>query len=294
MRSLKVALFAGAAFAAAVNAAGAADLPPIMQPRQMAPVQVEEFGGWYLRGDIGVGMQQFRSFDFTQTNAASGAVWPADWRIDQKDIKNTFFIGGGIGYQWNSWLRVDVTGEYRADIKFKAAGSYTNFVTPANGRAYDVYDGDHQASVFLANAYVDLGTWWCLTPFVGAGAGFAYHRTSALSDIGINANGLGASAFGYANADHTQWNFAWALHAGVAYNVSQNFKMELAYKYLNMGSVDTAEVLCGATGCGTGAGPRAYYTLRDMTSHDFKLGFRWLLQPEAPQPMFMPPLVRKG
>ena len=83
-----------------------------------------------------------------------------------------------------------------------------------------------------------------------------------------------------ANTDHTQWNFAWALHAGVAYNVSQNFKMELAYRYLNMGSVDTAEVLCGATGCGTGAGPRAFYTLRDMTSHDIKLGFRWLLQPE--------------
>ncbi len=294
MRSMKVALFAGAALAVAVSAAGAADLPPIMQPRPMAPVQVEEFGGWYLRGDIGVGMQQFSAFDFNQTNAASGAVWPADWRIDQKDIKNTFFIGGGIGYQWNSWLRVDVTGEYRADIKFKAAGSYTNFPNPALGRAYDLYDGDHSASVFLANAYVDLGTWWCLTPFVGAGAGFAYHKTTALSDIGINADGLGASAFGYAPQDHTQWNFAWALHAGLAYNVSQNFKMELAYRYLNMGSVDTAEVLCGATGCGTGAGPRAYYTLRDMTSHDFKLGFRWLLQPEAPQPVFMPPLVRKG
>jgi opacity protein-like surface antigen len=265
-----------------------------MQPRQMAPVHVEEFGGWYLRGDIGVGMQDFKSFDFNQTNAASGALWPADWRIDQKDIKNTFFIGGGIGYQFNSWLRADVTGEYRADIKFKAAGSYTNFPNPTLGRAYDLYDGDHSASVFLANAYVDLGTWWCLTPFVGAGAGFAYHKISALSDVGINADGLGASAFGYAPNDHTQWNFAWALHAGVAYNVSQNFKMELAYRYLNMGSVDTSEVLCGATGCGTGAGPRAYYTLRDMTSHDFKLGFRWLLQPDAPQPVFMPPLVRKG
>jgi opacity protein-like surface antigen len=294
MRSLKVALFAGAAFAAAFNAASAADLPPIMQPRPMAPVHVEEFSGWYLRGDVGVGVQTFKSFDFNQTNAASGAVWPADWRIDQKDIKNTFFIGGGIGYQWNSWMRFDVTGEYRADIKFKAAGSYTNFPNPTLGRAFDLYDGDHSASVFLANAYVDLGTWWCLTPFVGAGAGFAYHKTAALSDIGLNANGLGASAFGFANTDHTQWNFAWALHAGVAYNVSQNFKMELAYKYLNMGSVDTAEVLCGASGCGTGNGPRAFYTLRDMTSHDFKLGFRWMLQPDVQQPVYMPPLVRKG
>ena len=78
---------------------------------------------WYLRGDVGVGVQSFKSFDFTQTNAATGGAWPASWRIDQKDIKDTAFVGAGVGYQWNSWLRFDVTGEYRADVKFKAVGS---------------------------------------------------------------------------------------------------------------------------------------------------------------------------
>jgi opacity protein-like surface antigen len=296
MRSLKVTLIAGAAFAAAFTSAQAADLGPIMQPRQMAPVQVEEMtGGWYLRGDIGVGAQKFKEFDFHQTNAATGGAWPADWRIDQRDIKDTFFIGGGVGYQWNSWLRADVTGEYRADVKFKAIGSYTNFPNPLLGRAFDVYDGDHSAIVVMANGYIDLGTWFCLTPFVGAGVGAAYHRTAAVSDLGINNNGLGSSALGFANTDHSNWAFAWALHAGVAYSVSNNFKMEFAYRYLNMGSADTAEVLCGASGCGAvGGGPRAFYTLRDMDSHDFKLGMRWMLTPDvapAPQPY---PLMRKG
>ena len=180
-----------------------------------------------------------------------------------------------------------------ADVLFRAAGSYTNFNNAvAPGQAFDVYTGDHSAIVLLANAYVDLGTWWCLTPFVGGGVGAAYHRISNLQDIGINSNGLGASAFGYAPADHTQWNLAWALHAGVAYTVSQNFKMQLAYRYLNMGSVDTAEVLCGATGCGTGAGPRAFYTLKDFTSQDIMLGMRWMITPD--QPSYMPPLMRKG
>jgi len=294
MRNLKVALFAGAALAAAFTSANAADLGPIMQPRQMAPVQVEEMGGWYLRGDIGVGAQKFKQFDFHQTNVGTGGAWPADWRIDQRDIKDAFFIGAGVGYQWNSWLRFDATGEYRSDVKFKAVGSYTNFPNPALGRAFDVYDGDHSAMVFLANGYVDLGTWFCLTPFVGAGVGAAYHRTASVSDTGINNNGLGSSAFGFASADQTNWNFAWALHAGVAYNVTNNFKMELAYRYLNMGSANTAEIQCGANGCGTGGGPRAYYTLRDMDSHDIKFGMRWMLQPEQQQPAYMPPLVRKG
>jgi opacity protein-like surface antigen len=257
-----------------------------MQPPVYAPPV--ETGGWYLRGDVGVGNQTFKSFDFHQTNAASGAVWPASWRIDQKDIKDAVFIGGGIGYAWNNWLRFDVTGEYRTDVKFKAVGSYTEFCP--TGRCFDAYDGDHSAIVVLANAYIDLGTWWCLTPFIGAGVGGAFHKTAALTDVGF-ISGPGASAFGFANKDQTTTSFAWAVHAGVAYNVSNNFKVEFAYRYLDMGSADTAEVLCGASGCGTGAGPRAFYTLKDMTSSDFKIGMRWMLQPE---PVYQPPLMRRG
>ena len=57
----------------------AADFPPAMpQPQVYAPADT---GGWYLRGDIGVGAQEFKSFDFTQTNVATGGAWPATWRI---------------------------------------------------------------------------------------------------------------------------------------------------------------------------------------------------------------------
>jgi opacity protein-like surface antigen len=278
--------FAGAATALlATTAANAADFPAAPPPMMRAPA-VAETTGWYLRGDIGVGNQQFKSFDFQQTG---GGPWPATWRIDQKDIKDTFFFAAGFGYAWNNWLRFDVTGEYRADVKFKAVGSYDTG-TPG-GRAFDVYDGDHSAAVFLANAYIDLGTWWCLTPFIGAGVGAAYHMTAAVSDIGLNTDGLGSSAFGFANADHNKWSFAWAAHAGVAYTVTNSFKVELAYRYLNMGSAQTAEIQCGADGCGTGGGPRALYHLRSLDSHDFKLGVRWMLQPE---PVYQPPLMRRG
>jgi hypothetical protein len=58
-----------------------------------------------------------------------------------------------------------------------------------------------------------------------------------------------------------------------------------------MGSADTAEVLCGGGGCGTGTGPRAFYSLHNMTSQDIKIGVRWLLQEP---PSYAPPLMRKG
>jgi len=288
MRSLKIALFAGAALAAAFTSAQAADLPPVMQARPIAPVVVEEFtGGWYLRGDIGVGAQKFKEFDHTQTNNAF--VWPASWRIDQKEMGDAWFIGGGFGYQWNSWLRFDATAEYRAKTKFKAIGSYTEFCP--GGRCFDLYDGNHSAVVVLANAYIDLGTWMCLTPFIGGGVGFAYHNVSAIHDIGFISNGT--TGFGYGQNDFSESKFAWALHAGVAYNVNNNFKMELAYRYLNMGNVNTGVIDCASGGCSTGAGPRAFYTFREMESHDVKFGMRWMLAPEA-VPAYMPPLVRKG
>ena len=42
----------------------------------------------------------------------------------------------------------------------------------------DTYHATKNEWVVLANAYVDLGTWWCITPFIGAGVGVgAEHMT---------------------------------------------------------------------------------------------------------------------
>jgi opacity protein-like surface antigen len=268
------------------TAAAAADFPPPMPPQQYVQAAPVDSSGWYLRGDVGVGSQRFSSFDFTQTNIATGGAFPASFRIDQQNIGDTAFVGFGAGFAWNSWLRVDVTGEFRASSKFKAVASYSEFCGTV--RCFDIYDGSHQANVFLANAYIDLGTWWCLTPFIGGGVGFAQHNVTTVSDIGFN---NGSAGFGIASTDHTAWNFAWAAHAGVAYSVTNNVKIELAYRYLSMGNAATSEINCGGGGCNVaGGGPRAFYTLTDMTSQDIKLGVRWMLAPE-PSPM---PLMRRG
>jgi opacity protein-like surface antigen len=287
MRIVTVATIAAAAVAT-TTAAMAADLPPITPMHVKAPVVTEDFGGWYLRGDVGVGSQKYNDFAFHQTNP--GFVWPASWRIDQKDIKDTTFVAFGVGYQFNNWFRADVTGEYRTSSKGKAIGSYTEFCP--GGRCFDVYDFDHQASVFLTNIYADLGTWWCLTPFIGAGVGTTRHHFSAIHDAGFIADG--STGFGYADKDKTTWTLAWAVHAGLGYEVSKNLKLELGYRFLAMGNPESAIVNCNGFGC-AGAGPRAYYSLNQFHSHDFKIGMRWMLnQPVAQEPLYSPPLMRKG
>ena len=61
MASVRLAALAGAALILGAQAAGAADPPPIMQN---APPPVVEFGGWYLRGDIGFRNERLRSHVF--------------------------------------------------------------------------------------------------------------------------------------------------------------------------------------------------------------------------------------
>ncbi len=53
--------------------------PPQMQYQPAVPCC--EMSGWYLRGDIGVGVQTYSQFNFTQTNSAF--VWPSTWQIVQ-------------------------------------------------------------------------------------------------------------------------------------------------------------------------------------------------------------------
>jgi opacity protein-like surface antigen len=275
------------ATALSTTAAYAADFPQAMPPvQQVVRAPAAEVGGWYLRGDVGIGVQNFQEFQHHPTNAAF--VWPASWRIDQKEMKSAPFIGFGIGYQWNNWFRVDVTGEYRSSVPFNALGSYTEFC-PA-GRCFDAYDGNHSAWVALVNAYLDLGTWWCVTPFIGAGVGAARSSVVSFNDVGYISDGT--VGFGYSENNFSKWSFAWAVHAGLAYDVTSKVKVEFAYRYLNLGDVQTSTINCNSAGC-AGNGPRAYYTLNGFDSHDFKLGVRWMLQPD-PVPVYQAPLMRRG
>jgi opacity protein-like surface antigen len=285
MVRVKTLALAGAT-ALLTTAATAADFPPVMpQPLPVVREAAADVGGWYLRGDVGIGVQDFKSFDHNPTNTAF--VWPASWRIDQQEIKSAPFIGFGLGYAFNSWFRVDVTGEYRSNVPLKVLGSYTEFCP--GGRCFDLYDGNQSAWVTLVNAYLDLGTWWCVTPFIGAGVGAARTTIASFSDVGYISDGT--TGFGYAANDHSQWNFAWALHAGLGYDVTNKVKVEFAYRYLNMGDVRTSTIACNSAGC-AGGGPRASYDLTNFHSHDLKLGVRWMLQPD-PVPVSMP-LMRRG
>lgn len=288
-------LAAAGAFALSVSASAAADLgpPPVHLPPP--PPIAGDFGGWYLRGDVGVGIYTYDKFtDPGVERIAAVSGRPGSFLTGHLD--DTAFAGVGVGYQVNNWFRFDLTGEYRTASKFGAVDRYDfdcSFAPfgrcdPFFGRPSvernNVYSGSYSSLVGLANAYVDLGTFAGLSPFVGAGIGFANNRTRGVYDFDPSEFGGG----GFAPAK-TKTNVAFALHAGVGYEVSQNLKLEVAYRYLNLGDAETGKFYCFC-----GGAPGTAQTIKNIESHDIKIGMRWLLAAPAPGPVhYEKPLVRK-
>jgi opacity protein-like surface antigen len=282
MRSVKYLLAAGAASLLS-SAAFAADMAIAPPPMSYAPPPVQEFGGWYLRGDIGMTNTKGKLFAPAYNDASTVSVQ----QVGHEFTGGTSF-GVGVGYQFNNWLRADVTGEYRSRVNFSgndfAVINGLNGV-PGNSPLGDTYNGGVSSWVGLVNVYADLGTWWCITPFIGAGVGAAYNTTTGLSDMAtFPANNLSTSLYQANGASKT--DLAWALHAGLAYRVSNNFTIELAYRYLDLGSAITGG---GSTFTG-GTSARAFQ-FNNLTSQDVRLGVRWTCCDVEPPP---PPLIRKG
>jgi len=274
---LAIPTLAALAVITASPAARAADFsPPLPQP---APA----VDSWYLRGYVGVGMNGTPTLDYLPAPADVGN----GFAFDQHSIADTTFLGAGVGYEWNNWLRFDFTGEYRGKTQVNARGVY-DVLTGAG----DAYQGYLKSYVFLANGFVDLGTWNCFTPYVGLGVGGAYNQLADFVDMGIGTTGAG---FGRNSAE---WHTAYALYAGVGFAVTKDLKIDLSYRYLNYGSItDTVDCIGGCTADS--------YKFGNLYSHDFMLGLRWTCCDTAPPPRYVysppppayeppPPLHSKG
>ena len=260
----KIAFAACALAGTALSPVMAADLPPPIVPPPPVPVVI--ISGWYLRGDIGYSNQEVDDLD----NVLYDTVESLD--NVHRDFTGAPFGGIGVGYSWNKWFRTDITGEYRSKSEFNGADVYTAFHGDGDlVTRPDSYFAKKSEWLALANAYVDIGSWHGITPFVGAGVGFANVEISDFTDIGVGVDGFPAVA--YAD-DHDEWNFAWAVHAGLAVEVTPSFTMELAYRYLDLGDGESGD-LYAYDGTNNVDNPMEF---EGITSHDVKLGFRYELQ----------------
>ena len=311
MASLKALTLASFAVLGLTRVAAAADLlppPPAMEPPPPI-MSAPGLGGWYLRGDVGVAASASNPSLQNSPDPLAGGFYPATatQSYNNSSISAAAFYDVGVGYQANQWLRGDVSLEYRGGSEFQSMYLLNNpgGLNAAGGvtasQYAEFYRGNVSSVVALVNAYADLGTWYGLTPFVGAGVGLAHNKLSGVTDQGlVTLNGATGGSGGYFT-NGAQTNFAWALMAGIDYNITPNLKLELGYRYLNLGKYGTGGSNClngnggggGFSLASCGGGSANYIkSTNSLAYNDFRLGFRYMLG-DTPAPAPDMPLVRR-
>jgi len=230
--------------------------PPVIEYEEPAPV----YGGWYLRGHIGMSNQRLGGLRHP-LHAAGNFEW-----LDKGGFSSAPVFGGGVGYKVNDYLRLDGIVEYRGKASFSALDRYHNGATPPVWIGSNDYDAKKSELLLMANAYADLGTFHGITPYVGAGLGVSRNTIHHFRDVNLPTNGVA-----YSGSEST-WQLAWALHAGVGIQATDRVTIDLGYSYLDLGDAKTGEVFPY-----DGSPSIAPFRFKNITSHDFKVGVRYSL-----------------
>lgn len=258
MKNFRKAIVVAAALIVGQTAtAGAADLlpPPVVEPMPIPePVAVHDI---YLRGYIGMTEQE--ADDITNDIIKAG-----NFTIFNKEFDSAPFIGFGVGIRRSDRFRFDGTGEYRGKATFHGLDKDNTF------SATNEYSGVKSEWLFLANAYWDIGTHRGFTPYLGAGIGVAEVTLDNFTDVNVKTNAI------HWAGKNSEWNLAWALHAGVAYEISPDLTFDMGYRftYLGDGKTGTFRTYDNTTSPGP-------LTLEDITSHDVHIGLRWAFGGDA-------------
>lgn len=262
------ALTAMATIGLAAHGAQAADMPFGSAAPPLVQQPVDLGTGWYLRGDIGFVSEKPVTLD-------------ADLSASQKR-RSHYDLTFGFGYKFNNWLRADVTYDWRNASRVSQAGTAPcvtditgGVVTTANCRV--TANSSLKQHAILANGYIDLGQWSGIAPYVGAGVGVATLRLGGANGYTLPGGGAPPAAitdpvsgltynFNYANVlTKRYYNVAYALMAGVAYDVTPNAKVDLGYRYLNVGSYGALSPTTGKV------------TKKELDSHEVRLGVRYMI-----------------
>lgn len=249
MKVITIAALTGL-FAAAGSAAWAADLSRVFV--SSAPTMRdgrENSRGWYLRGTVGYVDYKHPEADF--------ANQPRITDLSRENLSHSAVLGGGIGYRFNPNVRADVTIDHIFDARFKGIVS-APVLTP------DIVTdrGHFEATTFMVNGYLDFRSAMGFTPYIGAGIGVAHNVISHQVLTTYNPE-TGVEAVSHL-AGGDDFSFAWALMAGVGYQLSSNFTLDLGYRYASLGDVKTRDF-------DTGSGVE----MESIGSHEVRLGVRY-------------------
>ncbi len=138
-----------------------------------------------------------------------------------------FGVAVGMSYKNSS-------GMLRTELEYNKNGNST--------KSYSLIDFEVETQSVMLNTYYHLPTGTSLTPYIGGGIGVAHVKGTA------EIMGLSGSI--------KKTNFAWQAGAGLSYDLTKNFALDLGYRYMDYGNFEKEDVSL------------------DTTAHEFYTGIR--------------------
>ena len=247
-----------------------------------APIPVPDTqSGYYVRLDAAYSQNSISKYQATDPRA--------DAVRGDSYLDNFGRYGGGIGYQFNRWFRMDATYDIRSNVTSRGSGTIDYTVANPTGidptiRMRDTISDSFTTSnaTGLINAYLDAPVSHSFTPYVGLGIGFARHQlsgrsysrtTTCVDDFDcdpvtggdqLSATVLNSTAS--ARAGQNNITLATAAMAGFSYKVWDNTKLDLGYRYLH---------LQGYTVTGISTGAPENLKVPNQNIHELRAGVRF-------------------
>jgi opacity protein-like surface antigen len=240
-------------------------------------------GPCYFRGDVGYSWSQAPNVKWpvhndtvTRVDDGSGnlievsrtSTFVTD-EVNDVSLDNTWLAEAGVGCSFGGsrgWRIEGMLGYHGRRDLTGTPGTYTiTYNDPTPPPPPDTYDDPMHSNIktytAMINAYKDLGNYGGFVPYIGAGVGVAYNMMDGVYFTG-NPN--------LTNTIHgkNDISLAWALMAGVGYQLSERTILDVGYRYINMGSASTERH--------DNAGfvnPRV--TVDDIAAHEVKVGLRY-------------------
>lgn len=226
-----------------------------------APSMYFRLDGGYTRFDK-PGMVEDGYYDFTNTH-----------------LDNTYSLGGGVGMYFTRNIRGDIT--YTHLFNADAGGHLQDCCAPMPG----VRDFKFKSDVVLANLYYDFNAGGRFSPYIGAGLGYAWNKTSAGTITPDPCACTGPGTMDAGSSGHV----AAALMAGMTWKLTgrptpvgstkdgvvmadsgRGLYLDAGYRFLYLGKVSTGPDR-DALGVVVGRDP----VVEDIHAHEFRVGLRY-------------------
>lgn len=161
----------------------------------------------------------------------------------RNDTDEVGAVGGFVGYKWiNAPLHSELELTYRTRFDFDTRddGPLDNDIG---------YEANVATTAVLFNLLYDFRNSSRFTPYVGGTLGWA-RNSSETERLDVKANTL-------TKTDNDSDNLAWGLMTGVIWDLNSRWGADLAYRYIDLGEVDTGSLAGGDS-----------VTADDYVSHD--------------------------